>query len=85
MMPKINLDLSKSFFGWFIVDRRKILRMLKTKNLYLSTEGSCQRLLLSDISLVGNLISTHEEAGFRLVVHEKQAVNSNSPVIIRSH
>ena len=48
--------------------------MLKTTNLYLSTEGSYQRLLLSDISLADKLISTHEEADFRLIVHAKQAV-----------
>ena len=58
---------------------------LKTTNLYLSTEGSCQRLLLSDISLADKLISTHGEAYFRLIVHAKQAVNINSLLIFRSH
>ena len=77
--------LIKFFFNWLIINRRKKLSMLKTTNLYLSTEGSCQRLLLSDISLADKLISTNGEADFRLIVHAKQAVNINSLLIIRSH
>ena len=48
----------------------------------MSTEGYYQRLSISDVSSIDTLMSTHEEA---LMVHAKHAINSDSPVIIRSH
>ena len=53
--------------------------------MYLSTEGYCQRLSISDVISIDSLVLTHEEAEFRLMVHANHAINSNSPVIIRSH
>ena len=62
--------LIKIFFNCLIVNRIKVLNILTTTNLYLTTERSCQRLSLSaDINLVDNLLSTHEETDFRLIVH----------------
>ena len=75
-------QLIKLFFNWFIDSRRKILNTLNTTSLYMSTEGYCQRLTISDVSSIDSLMSTHEEA---LMVHAKHAIISNSPVIIRSH
>ena len=70
---KNKVQFIKFFFNWLIVNRRKTLSMLRTTNLYLSTERSFERLLFSDISLVDNLISTQEETGFRLIVHAKHS------------
>ena len=75
-------QLIKLFFNWFIDSRRKTLNTLNTTSLYMSTEGYCQRLSISDVSSIDSLMSTHEEA---LMVHAKHAIISNSPVIIRSH
>ena len=83
---KNKSQLIEIFFKWLIDNRRKVLNTLKTTNLYLSAEGSCQRLSISDVSSIENLISTHEEADFRLMAHVKHALtHSNSPVIVRSH
>ena len=76
--------LVKLCFNWLIDSRRKTLNTLRT-SLYLSTEGCCQRLSESDVSFMDSLMSTHEEADLRLMVHVKHAINSNSLVNIRSH
>ena len=78
-------QLIKLFFNWLINNKRKTLNSLRTTSLYLSTEGYCQRLSISDLSSINDLMSTQEEADFRLVVLAKHAIDSNSPVIIRSH
>ena len=72
-------QLIKLFFNWFIDSRRKTLNTLKTASLYLSTEGYCQRLSISEVSSIDSLMSTHEEADFRLMVYAQHAINSNSP------
>ena len=82
---KNKSQLIKLFFDWLIDNRRKTLNKLQTKRLYLSTEGYCQRLSISEFSSINSLVSTHEEADFKLMVHTKHAINFNSPVIIRSH
>ena len=78
-------QLIKLFFDWFIDNRRKRLNSLRTTSLYLFVEGYCQRLSISDVSFIGSLVSTHEEVDFRLMVQVKHAIDSNSPVVIRSH
>ena len=65
--------------------KRKTLNTLRTASLYLSTEGYYQRLTISDASAIDSLISKYEEVDFRLMVYVKHAIDSNSPVIIRSH
>ena len=55
----------------------------RTTSLCLSTGGYCQQLQISDVTSIDNLMSKHEEADFRLMVHAKHAIDSNSPVIIR--
>ena len=77
-------QLIKLSFDWLIDNRRKTLNTLQTRP-YLSTEGYCQRLSISEVSSINSLVPTHEEAGFRLMVHAKHAIDLNSPVIIRSH
>ena len=73
------------FFKWLIGNRRKVLNTMKTTNLYLSQKdlvNACQY----QISSIENLVSTHEEADFRMMAHVKHALtHSNSPVIARSH
>ena len=78
-------QLIKLFFDWLVDNRRETLNSLRTTRLYLSTEGYCQWLSISDVSSIDGLVSTHEEADVRLMVLAKHAIDSNSPVIIRSH
>ena len=75
--------LIKLFSKWFIDSKRKTLNALRRTSLYLSTEGYCQQLPISDVTSIDNLMSKHEEADFRLMVHAKHAIDSNIPVIIR--
>ena len=76
--------LIKIFFNWLIDSKRKTLNTLRT-SLYLFFEGYCQRLPISNVTSIDSLMSNHEEADFRLMVHAKHAIDSNSPVIIKSH
>ena len=76
--------LIKLFFNWFIDSKRKILNTLRT-SLYLPTEEYYQRLPISDVSSIDSLMSKHKEADFRMMVHAKHAIDSNSPVITWSH
>ena len=79
-------QLIKLFLNWLIDNRRKTLNTLRTTSLYLSTEGYClKRLSISDVRSIDSLVPIHEKADFRLMVHAKYAIDSNSPVIIRSH
>ena len=78
-------QLIKLFFDWLIDSRRKKLNTRRATSLYLSTEEYCQRLSISDVSFIDSLVSTHEEADYRLMVHEKHAIDSKNLVIIRSH
>ena len=75
--------LIKLSFNWLIDSKRKTLNTLRTTSLYLSTEEYYQRLPIWDVSSIDKLISKHEDADFRLMVHAKHAINSNSPVIIK--
>ena len=80
-----NSQLIKLLFDWLLDNKRKTLNSLRTTRFYLSTEGYCQRLSISVASSIDGLVSTHEEPDFRLMVLAKHAIDSNSPVIIRSH
>ena len=82
MKMKISLCLSNfSSTGLLTVKGNT----LGTTSPYLSTEGYYQRLPISDVSSIDRLMSKHEEADFRLIVHAKHAIDSNSPVIIWPH
>ena len=59
-------QLIKLFFNWIIDNRRKTLNTLRTKSLYLSAEGYCQRLSTSNVSSIDSPVSTHVVADLYL-------------------
>ena len=59
-------QLIKLFFNWIIGNRRKTLNTLRTKSLYLSAEGYCQRLSTSNVSSIDSPVSTHVVADLYL-------------------
>ena len=68
---KNKSQLIKLFFIWLTDNRTKILNTPRTTSLYLPQKDIANNCWISHVSSIDSLVSTHEEADFRLMVHPK--------------
>ena len=77
-------QLIKMTFDYIKVHRKKCLDILKSNTIIMSGDEYCEKVILSEVTQLDDLVSDQEEADTKVVLHAIDALKTDGNVCIRS-
>ena len=77
-------QLIKMTFDYIKIHRNKCLDILKSNTIIMSGDEYCEKVTLSEVTQREDLVSDHEEADTKVVLHPMDALKDDGNVCIRS-